>query len=187
MPTTLQLLQDYPLGTLEVEVFEHSIIENELGPATLSIGRGKVCALLSHTAREPTAWVDLGYDERWLPVSQLMPYLKSFDQLCTPLPDKTVPAVEVAKIVTTGSCSTRTVTFTTTYIGSGWVVDFSNGYFVRIDDTWDMIVGLQHAGKQLPVDLKNAFAAADYLRFLHFALPIAGTPLVEGQDYIRKD
>ncbi|UOR07174.1 hypothetical protein MUN82_08765 [Hymenobacter aerilatus] len=175
MSTTLQLLQAYPLGTLEVETPD--------GPGIL------VGLRYFKLSKRYIADVD-GVETQSVngySVADVRPRLRSFDQLCTALPDKTVPAVEVAKIVTTGSCSTRTVTFTTTYIGSGWVVDFSNGYFVRIDDTWDMIVGLQHAGKQLPVDLKNAFAAADYLRNVgQFALPLNGTPLVEGQDYIRK-
>lgn len=170
MPTTLQLLQAYPLGTLEVEI------------AAVNPLRGIVQGLydingaqrMFFSSGEHALWLDIGPESE---IKKVRPYLRSFDQLCTPLEDGSVPAVEVAKMILTDWSELM-------WIGALADMDERDVRVVVPDKSpakSDMILTLFNDWSDL------SFQVADYLRSLHFALPLAGTPLVEGVDYIRKN
>jgi hypothetical protein len=98
-----------------------------------------------------------------------LPVLKPFAALTTPLPDGTVPAVEIIKmwgLYSNPESEARTQEMVLAIL-QGKEIGY---YSMSAEITFD--------------DVANAI---DYLRSKHFALPIAGRPLIEGKDYIAKD
>jgi hypothetical protein len=182
--TNLALLQAYPLGTLEVLVsFDHRQ-PSMRGVVGLLIG-------LRNEDNEQIGTVMTGSEaaddlcRTGVPVSLLKPILRPFSQLCTPLEDGTIPAVEVAKMIldlNDQHCedwylgSLDATLDLDGFIGDCVVFDSAGSILLTIYNDW--LIGADDT--LVPVE------AYDCLRSKHFALPVNGRPLVEGVDYIAK-
>jgi hypothetical protein len=106
-------------------------------------------------------------------LANCLPILRPFSALTTPLPDGSIPAVEVAKrMVTRFGRETVDWTSATVYWNNGIAcVDFRDGGELFI---WPDLRGLE-------------IEAIDYLRSKHFALSVNGCPLLEEIDFIAKE
>jgi hypothetical protein len=183
--TTLEILQAYPLGTLEVALAaaQHMGIRGRI----TGLGNGDVSGAEVYLQTD-----ERGFSSHWTTPSRLLPVLRPFSQLCDLLPDGTVAAVEVAKMVMAAN-RPESQTPIASYADaitkqSGQIISVechratSYTLEVLIDATWAVCTvydhGIWHA--------HNMVAIVDYLRRNQFALPINGRPLIEGVDYIAK-
>ena len=121
--------------------------------------------------REPDDSVRLGQHEVYSPASQFLPVLRPFSALCDPLPDGTVPAVEVAKIQWPYYKTTRATTQPDGQIHL-WALsqdDEGDAYEARF---------IYLAEKDF---LNNSFGwrAANYLRSQHFAVGLEPHQFIE--------
>ncbi|TGE29776.1 hypothetical protein [Hymenobacter metallicola] len=163
MSTTLEILQAYPLGTLEVEVMNR-FSGNSFRAWVRGLQVGAVgVEVEKEGANGYTSFHDLEY---------VTPVLRSFEDLCIPLEDGTVPAVEVAKIIGPDKydwARARAESFN----GHKYIVVFHhNGseLFTLYNDDY----GLSECS------LHDGLRAIAYLRSKHFAVNL--TP----DQYIRK-
>jgi len=195
MATTLSLLQAYPLGTLEVEMHETSLNAQRTELVYTSIGRGTVIGLESTLQGNVVGhYAKVQYDngDGSCHVSTLTPYLKSFDQLCAPLADGTVPAVEVAKLAVWVPSELEQPEYLWQYSGAEHDEDeYGNEYIAvrlcKVGGPNDLLYIFSHWDIITPNGFSNQPQVFDYLKANHFALPLHGTPLLEGQDYLRKE
>jgi len=184
--TTLQILAPYLPYGIEVE-WESG---NKKKRATMSC--------LGHSWRYspprivPT--VDLVRDNQpvgILLVTWCLPVLRPFPQLCEPLPDGTVPAVEVAKILIGGSDEEYTYETCKLPFTKGITVlahiDDELVYQLDLQPDWDWwLSDLLAQANHEEITVRHPAEAIDYLRSQHFALPVNGRPLLEGIDFIPK-
>jgi hypothetical protein len=118
------------------------------------------------------------WERQWVSVDELLPVLRSFEDLVTPLYTGEVPAIEVAKIIL-GFDDPETWNLTTVEYDElllAHTVAADGLILTRIYNDW--LVETR--------DVMTPVEVYDYLRSNHFALPVNGKPLVEGQDYIKK-
>ncbi len=119
----------------------------------------------------------------------VLPVLYDFSDLCTTLPDGTVPAVEVARLALGGEAEDidwNTVKARPTNEEGTQSIDV-----VSIDGEDDYEWSLVTISNTFDTDCDGNFtvnhvAIIDYLRRNLFALPVNGKLLAEGVDFIRK-
>lgn len=103
----------------------------------------------------------------WLPVNDVLPVLRPFSALCTPLPDGTVPSVEIAKLITLDPLYHK-ASYLSDVISSGLPLEFSiEVYLPNVDEVsilpyedW-----LIWSGEEIV-----PYAVYDYLYWQHFAI-----------------
>jgi len=135
---------------------------------------GRITSLSTIDLRGPTAFLETeeqGLASHWAPVDKFLPVLRPFSQLCTPLEDGTVPAVEIGKAMYSGSNRAELVE-QFDFKGRACVIK-GPGTEVSISE-YGFNSGTLAAG------------LVDLLREWHFAPLTAGKTLVEGVDYIAK-
>lgn len=180
--TTLEILAPYLPYGIEVEYTEQVPIDEASDGSLIyeptSIHQ-KLAGILAHGTAILLGNVDYfgeydGDDEA--PLSSLLPVLRPFSQLCEPLPDGTVPAVEVAKLVMQANRPEGRTPIASyglpVLMQDGQVVsvnchrDTSYTLELLVDTTWAVCTvydfGIVYA--------HNMLAAHSYLRSKHFAV-----------------
>lgn len=175
--TSPEVLQHYLTAGIDCQLIVSQLVGYEAGE------RSKMVSL---NAAFPKARLDFDGARPWINTADMLPVLLPFSALATPLSDGTgkevVPAVEVAKQIldlTPEHCEE----------------EFLSGLRAEMDWIGDCQV-LDGEGASLCwiygdylVSAKDAMTPPsiyDYLRSLHFALPVAGRPLVEGVDFVAR-
>jgi hypothetical protein len=120
------------------------------------------------------------------PYEDVKPVLRSFADLCTPLEDGTVPAIEVAKLATWVPAELEQPHYL--WLSSGAEHDedeYGNEYvcvrLCKLNGPNDLLYIFSHWDIVTPNGFSNQFCVFDYLRSKHFAVGL--TP----EQYIRKD
>ncbi len=161
--TSLEVLAPYLPYGIEVEMLTESVANTKGEHAKLA----SLNAHHDHRAR--VCWADgnLG----WFPVREMLPILRPFSQLCDPLPDGTVPAVEVAKMwPECGEYNFEGATASLENGGKYLLVKHANGATLATlyqDEYWGECVGLD-----------TALAILAYLHSHHFAVGLAPSQFV---------
>ena len=168
--TTIEILAPYLPYDVEVET-----------PS----GRMKVFAMdkwsISATySKGGTTGFEVGYGE-------ILPVLFGFADLCTPLADGTVPAVEVAKMMIRRVCCTQQISRYELHPQTDGVVVYAyepvpfqdERIYAKafITDSDGLLV---HGKRSESWPVENLFKAIDYLRRNHFAVGLTA------EQYIRK-
>lgn len=127
----------------------------------------------------------LGAHEYPVPLVSLLPVLRPFSQLCQPLEDGTVPAVEVAKLALGNPHFVASGTPALATSGDSFRISFGERKkpYVLIMPGFSVFWVDGDDDVNTP---NNYIAIVDYLRSEAFALPVNGRPLVEGVDFIAK-
>lgn len=122
-------------------------------------------------------------------LGQLLPVLRPYAALCQPLPDNTIPAVTVARVLAddrdddyryelvSAADLPPVVNVSQRSLEGGWTLRHS----LRILPNWNF--AWQDARGQED-RMRNVLEAYDYLRANLFAAPVGGQKLVEGVDFI---
>ncbi len=174
----IDVLQAYPVGTLELLINLHGELGNQRHQLrAIANGDGNpLIKAFTYSLEQP----------RWMTPSYVIPYLRTYEQLITKLPDGTVPAVEVAKLAFGLRPDEDDAYVFANSSASPIIVVVPSAYGqVRIYPDYDLLVLGNDTEKVYQVE--NQVAIIDYLRGLHFALPVNGRQLKENQDFLRKD
>jgi hypothetical protein len=175
MSTTIETLAPYLPYGVEVDTEEGRM---QIAGVWLAGGHELTCTDL-----------EFGHDYTYAP-EHVTPVLWDFADLCTPLPDGTVPLIELAVSALKAPRRDSMTFFTRTGPGWAelrmfWLHGTENSYSETLVLYEDGRLKLYHGNDEGAMSLPAEAILAE-LRRRHFAFPVNGKPMVEGQDFIRK-